>query len=351
MKVRLPAIILAMAFAAFATVGEAQLGAPPAPAEAAPPIPTTGPAYIKGKPVNNGFGLDGGEFAFVPAALEQQKKQFDAALAALQPQRPGVHDVYVLSVGAWGEHVFEHEAEQSGLILEKHYAADGRTLALSNNFANPANSQPGGLPGATPGNLFDAFNKIGTLMDKDEDLFVLFITSHGASGYGIMIHDRDRMDYVLSPKALRAALDRAGIKKRVLILAACFSGQFVPAFANDPDTIVLTAAAADRTSFGCQAENDWTFFGDAMFNQALRAGGGLVPAFQRAKKMITEWETKDGLVPSNPQIYVGVDAAKVLAAAEQGQPAFAAATSPAAPAPSSTPSATASAAPSAPKAR
>lgn len=324
MKGRVSAIVLAMALAAFTAGSEAQTGASPQPS-----FPTTGPAYTKGMPVKNGAGLDGGEFPFVPEAQEAQKKQFEAALAALQPQRPGVHDVYVLTAGVWGEHVFEHEAEQSGLILKKHFAADGRALTLSNNFANPANMEAGGLPGATPGNLFGAFDKIASLMDKEEDLFVFFVTSHGASGYGIVIHDRDRMEYVLSPRALRAALDKSGIKKRVLILAACYSGQFLPAFANDPNTIVLTAAAADRTSFGCRAENDWTYFGDAMFNQALREGGGLVPAFQKAKKLINEWESRDNLIPSNPQLYVGTDAAKLLGAVEMGGATVASAPAPA----------------------
>ena len=148
-------------------------------------------------------------------------------------------------------------------------------------------------------------------MNADEDLFVLFVTSHGGPDSGIAIRDRDRMDYLLSPRDLRRALDSAGIKNRVLILAACYSGQFIPAF-NDSNSIVLTAAQSDRPSFGCAPENDWTYFGDAFFNNALRQGGGLVPAFQRAKKQITEWETRDGQQPSNPQIYVGVEAAKIL---------------------------------------
>jgi hypothetical protein len=322
MRSRLAATVLAGALVLLAGGAFAQ-GAPGASAEP----PPSGPPYVKANPVSNGYGLQGGEFPFTPEAQEAQKKQFDAVLAGLQPQRPGVHDVYVLSAGLWGEHVFEHEAQQSGIILSQHYGAEGRTVLLSNNFANPAS----GLAGATPGNLLGAFTKIGSLMDKDEDLFVMFVTSHGGPNSGIGIHDRDRMDYVLTPAALREMLDKSGIKKRVLILAACYSGQFIPAFSNDPNTIVLTAAANDRTSFGCRAENDWTFFGDAMFNQALRAGGGLVPAFQRAKKMISEWEMKDGLVPSNPQIYVGVEAAKVLGQVEQAAAVSTASAAPATP--------------------
>ena len=56
---------------------------------------------------------------------------------------------------------------------------------------------------------------------------------------------------------------------------------------ND-DAIILTAAAPDCSSFGCQ--RNWTFFGDALFNQNLRNGGSLLGAFDRAKVLIERWE-------------------------------------------------------------
>ena len=54
-----------------------------------------------------------------------------------------------------------------------------------------------------------------------------------------------------------------------MLLNACYSGTFVP-FLASPDTAIVTAAAADRTSFGCEAQNDWTFFGDALVGNVLR---------------------------------------------------------------------------------
>lgn len=279
---------------------------------AAPAAAPAGPAFVKDKPVYLGGDWQGGEYPFVPEVVAQQQKQFDAALAGLQPQRPGVHDVYILVAGLWGEHVFESEATQAAQILTERYGAQGRVVLLSNFFAGGA-----GLPGATPSHLKDSMAKIGSLMDKDEDLFIMFLTSHGGKDAGIAIRDRDRMDYLLAPANLRKALDDAGIAHRVLILSACFSGQFVPAL-HDPNTIVITAASSERSSFGCRPENDWTYFGDAFFNNALRAGGGLAPAFQKARKQISDWETRDSLTPSEPQFYVGTGAAKLLGAVEAG---------------------------------
>ena len=62
---------------------------------------------------------------------------------------------------------------------------------------------------------------------------------------------------------------QANIRNRVVIVSACFSGAFIAPLAND-NTIVMTAAAPDRSSFGCQPQNNWTFFGDAYFNHSVR---------------------------------------------------------------------------------
>lgn len=280
---------------------------------------TTTPVQPSQPVVYHGEGLQGGEYEIAPAAAAQQEARIETALAALKPQRAGVHDVYVITAALWGEHVFESEATQAADLLIQRYGADGRAIVLSNDTGDASR----GLPAATPAHIFAVLNRIGALMDKNEDLLLLFFTSHGGPNAGISIVEPKRMQYVISPSDLHAALDKAGITHRVLILSACYSGQFIPAF-RDQDTILLTAASADHPSFGCAPERDWTYFGDAFFNHALRAGGGLVPAFQRAKKQITEWELRDGQTPSDPQLYVGVNAAKILGAVEANLPPAAA---------------------------
>ncbi len=104
----------------------------------------------------------------------------------------------------------------------------------------------------------------------------------------------------LTPRQVAAALDGDGIKNRVAIVSACYSGIFVPPLAND-NTIVMTAADAHHSSFGCAPERDWTYFGDAFFRQSLHPGADFKNAFDHARVLIHGWEMIDGAVPSNPQ--------------------------------------------------
>jgi hypothetical protein len=99
-------------------------------------------------------------------------------------------------------------------------------------------------------------------------------------------------------------LDRSGIEKRVIVVSSCHSGSFLPALA-DANTLVITAARADRSSFGCEDRRRWTYFGDAYFNRALRQETSFRRAFEGAKKLIAIWEAQEQLTPSLPQIAGG----------------------------------------------
>ena len=60
-----------------------------------------------------------------------------------------------------------------------------------------------------------------------------------------------------------------------------------------------------HSSFGCQDKIKWTYFGDAIFNRALRRTADLRSAFAMARQLISVRERHEGLVPSNPQIAGG----------------------------------------------
>jgi Peptidase C13 family len=108
----------------------------------------------------------------------------------------------------------------------------------------------------------------------------------------------------LTPQEVVTALDSEGIKNRVVIVSACYAGIFVPPLRND-NTIVITAADANNTSFGCAPERDWTYFGDAFFRQSVRPGWDLQHAFDNARTLIQGWELMDRARPSNPQAHFG----------------------------------------------
>jgi hypothetical protein len=108
----------------------------------------------------------------------------------------------------------------------------------------------------------------------------------------------------LSAQALATALDDSGIKWRVLVVSACYSGGFIDYLRND-HTLVITAARWDRNSFGCGHEEAFTYFGRAYFDQALRRETSFVRAFDRARDLVSRREKAEGYVPSEPQIAVG----------------------------------------------
>jgi hypothetical protein len=290
--------------------------APPGPFQPAPhtqPIPDLGTgqsraerrkSYEASPELRRGFGA---------AELREQQRRLDAALAALTPQRPGTADVYVLTIALDSDPVFAREAREAGRVLAARYGAGGRTLVM----AGPDGTRDD-LPHASITALLLAIAQLGAAMDGAEDVLVLYTTSHGLD-LGLAYHYGDSGFGVLSPATLRAALEGAGIRRRVLILSACYSGVFVPVLAS-PDTAILTAAASTRTSFGCVAENDWTFFGDALINRALRQPVGLEEAARMAGRSVAEWEAKARFLASLPQVSIGAGARGWLPIIEAGMP-------------------------------
>jgi hypothetical protein len=141
-------------------------------------------------------------------------------------------------------------------------------------------------------------------MNPDEDVLALFLTSHGTPDHHLVVsmppYDFDD----LTPERLRALLDDAGIRFRVIIISACYAGGFIEALAGD-DTMVIAASQADRTSFGCRDGAQWTDFGRAFFSEALTQTASFEGAFRLASQRIGAREAKEGLTPSQPQISVG----------------------------------------------
>jgi hypothetical protein len=243
-----------------------------------------------------------------------EHRKLDAALKALQPQRPGVVDAYVISIALDSDPVFGREARAAGEVLKRRYGGTGRTLVL----AGTNGSAPSELPRGSPSSFAIALARVAELMDEKEDALILYTTSHGAR-FGLYYNDGDNGFGAISPNRLAAMLERLGISNRLLILSACYSGIFVPRLQSETSAI-LTAASADRTSFGCVADNDWTFFGDALINHALRKGQPLNVAFGEATALVANWEKQVRAPPSEPQISLGRNATRWLSALEARMP-------------------------------
>lgn len=289
-------------------------------------LPLAADAQRGNDPLGGQFGAM--EIALAPAEAADDIARMADTLAKLPPQRPGIVDTYVLSVSLWNEPVFENEAKEAANVLARRYDAAERTVVLS---AGKGQGVARAFPVFNPNNFNAVLGRFGKLIDPKEDLVVVFITSHGSPDGNVVAQEKGRLAGGIRAPHLRLSLQQAGIRTKLLIVSACFSGNYILPFSND-DTVVLTAAAADKTSFGCEPSRDWTYFGDAMFNHALRGGAGILEAFDTARGVITKWE--DDLhakwqampasqraqsqepQPSNPQKNAGDSALAVVARAE-----------------------------------
>lgn len=274
------------------------------PAEGAPrPHKSGWPALVSGKNAAEfGASLDLGpnlERGRSPRAELAEHRRLTAALAALAPQRRNVVDAYVLVIGLDSDPVFGREAREAGKVLSRRFDAAGRTLVLAGSDGRGGGAVPRGSLHA----LGLALARVAELIDPSEDVLVLYSTGHGAP-YGMTYHDGDEGYGVLTPARLAALLDELGFRNRLLILSACYSGAFVPVLYGET-TALFTAASAGRTSFGCAADNDWTFFGDAFVNRALRKPQPLAEASTEALRLVGEWEAGQQFQPSYPQVSIG----------------------------------------------
>ncbi|MHA7818524.1 MAG: C13 family peptidase [Erythrobacter sp.] len=245
--------------------------------------------------------------------LLEQRRRLAAALGSLQPQRRGTVDAYVVSVALDSDPVFAREAREAARVLGARYDASARTLTL----AGP-DGRSDDLPRGSIESLLVSIAHIAELMDPDEDVLVLYTTSHG-NRLGLAYHYGDTGYGVLSPARLAGALKEVGIERRILIVSACYSGVFVPALAS-ADTAILTAAASERNSFGCEPENDWTFYGDALINHEMRQPQPLADVVREANRTIAGWESSRGLLASLPQSAIGENVAEWLPALEARMP-------------------------------
>ncbi|HEX6741948.1 MAG TPA: C13 family peptidase [Sphingomicrobium sp.] len=249
-----------------------------------------------------------------PAVEAADERRFAQAIAGLKSQRPGVVDAYVIVAALDSDPVFNREAREAGRVLASRFDAVGRTLVLAHDEgSDEADAE------ASPERLARALSSVGPVMNRDEDVLVLYTTSHGSEHAGLNFRDSARGAAVIGPPQLAAMLDKPGFKNRLIILQACFSGQFVDKLAA-PRTVVVTAASSMTSSFGCSAGNDWTFFGHALINQSLRQPDTLVRQLRRAFVMILGWEKRLGYDSSNLRIEVGTDTTGWLAALDARGP-------------------------------
>ncbi|MBT2323070.1 hypothetical protein J7E62_12015 [Variovorax paradoxus] len=235
-------------------------------------------------------------------AFEEQQAVWQRAVAGLAPRRAGETNVYGLVFAPYAsEDVFLRESAMVSRVLEERFDAQGRVLRLVNHASTTSE-----LPWATPLNLRRALEALAVRMDRDKDVLVIYMSSHGARDFQLAASHWPLTVASLTPAELREALDAAGIRHRVIAISACYSGGWIEPLATD-DSLVMTAADAEHTSYGCGRRSELTFFGRAVFDEELRKTHSFETAFAAAVPVIRQREIDAGKDDgfSNPQIRVG----------------------------------------------
>ena len=226
--------------------------------------------------------------ANVESALYTQRTLLNDALAALRPRDPMQTNMYLLAVAGDGsQEVFRREVEFVQDQFDRRFGTRGRSLALINS-RNTVTS----APMATHTSLREALLRMAAHMDKNKDILFLFLTSHGSKQHELTL-DQNGMDLRgVSAQELQALLKQTGIRWKVVVVSACYSGGFIDRL-KDNGTLVIAAARRDRRSFGCADENDFTHFGRAFFKEALPQSRSFGEAFHKASVLVKEWELQE----------------------------------------------------------
>lgn len=233
------------------------------------------------------------------AALYAQPRLLQEALNRIDPSIPGKSDWYFMGVAGFSEqNVFRSEIMRVRELFDVRFGTSGRSLSLINNTYSWTDE-----PIATKTSIARGLKRIGQQMNADEDVLLLTLSSHGNEDIFQLANPPLAMEN-LDPSWLRETLDASGIRWRVIVVSACYSGSFIDELIT-PTTVIITASAADKMSFGCTNSAEMTYFGQAFFAESLRENTSFAAAFKDAKLRVAERERFMGFEPSEPQMVVG----------------------------------------------
>jgi hypothetical protein len=236
-----------------------------------------------------------------------QPELVNKALTGIKPHKPGDTGLYFVGfAGDAGEHEFFNEVRFARDLLDRRFHTAGRSLMLVNSYDTVRDT-----PLANRHNLDAVLQGLAQRMDKQHDVLFLFLSSHGAQDHWLEVSfDPLEMDD-LKAESVKALLDKSGIRNRVIVVSACYSGGFLDVLKDD-NTLILTASSRDHVAYGCGDSREYTDFGEAYFVKALARSDSFIGAFGEAQAGIALRERKEGMDPSSPQISIGRNIAAVL---------------------------------------
>jgi peptidase C13-like protein/YcxB-like protein len=231
------------------------------------------------------------------ALLYAQSALVEKQTAALLPERPGVVDAYFVGFGSSAEQdVFMKEVFYAQDLFDRRFDTRGRSAVLINN---PRAKEE--TPLASYTNLRATLRHLGRVMNPEEDILFLLLSSHGSKGRRLSVDYWPLPLKQLSSADIAKMLREAGIKWRVVIISACYSGGFIDKLKDD-HAVIITSSTATKPSYGCGEDDDLTYFGKAFLEDQLSQGLGILEAFTGAADLVRRREAARKLPASEPQL-------------------------------------------------
>jgi len=228
-------------------------------------------------------------------ALLNQGGLLQEALAQVPASTADIELYSLVLAGDGNQSVFLREADYVSDMLKSRFGAVGQ-ITLVNHRDHLADRAM-----ATRENLARAARRLAE-RSGPEDLVFVYLTTHGSHEHELVL-DQPRLQLAdLPADELAAALAPLKERDKVIVISACYSGGYIEPL-KDERTLVMTASRADRVSFGCSEEADFTYFGDALFAQALNQTDDLQQAFELARAHVAQREQSEGFEASEPQIW------------------------------------------------
>jgi hypothetical protein len=227
-----------------------------------------------------------------------------ATFARAAPETPsgraealaGLHYKAVLIAGDRSSPAFDHatEAMRERLLAGQTAPDDIQRLTASRAVL--------AQPGARTASLDNALAAIEAMHPSEGQGCLVFATSHGVYQQGLVLMPSMN---VLTPTALAAALARGcGDAPSIVIISGCFSGDFTKPPMARANRVILTAARADRPSFGCGADSDYTVY-DRCLLRTMDHASIWRAAYAMIQACVSAREKEMHERPSGPRAWFG----------------------------------------------
>ena len=138
-----------------------------------------------------------------------------------------------------------------------------------------------------------------------DDLVFINISTHGGPKVLASKIGNRAVTEVSSERLARLFGPLAG-RPTIIVISACYSGSLIDDL-RAPGRIIITAARADRSSFGCAPGNSHTLFGQAELRAFGRKNRSLHQVFAAIRADVARMEHERHETPSEPQVSVGAD--------------------------------------------